>query len=266
MELNSDVWSKITEFLAIQCENETKSKKGDVWLEYGRLFKDLRRISKRCRSGVIAYQGKLLKVWFNQHFHRSLDKVNRRIHDYGKILSIHLSQLNYPNNVPCPYRFGCLFSFKKYNVKPFTSLYTKNIVNTVSIQKRRDFWSKLFPDVPEPQQTFPQLPRGETYEGNVIFDTLLSGIRCQEHHIDIQSEVHISTRYDNGKRHGPTVIHFPQRDITYIFIYEIDILMISAKKRSQGIRFYVHGTPKDPLVLSYTRSLQSSLGSVLSSL
>ena len=254
MELNSDIWDKITSFLAKITENEANAKKLHIWDEFGRLFRDLRRISKKARTGVISYQRRILNVWFDPQYTAPLDKSNIRSFSYGNVLDIVHTQVNYPNGIVCPYRFRSVFQLKKHNISTFSSGFTTYIVNSEHKQRREDIWSKLFPNVDDPLTSSQSLSLPDRFP-----DHLLEGIIITFCYVDTPNEVNIFTRSQGGKRHGPSIIHFPKKEITYIFIYDQNSLIVSAKKKSQSFRFHLHTMSEDSSIQSYTRALYASL-------
>ena len=252
MELNSDIWTKITEFLVIRCENETKD--CDVWIEYGHLFKDLKRISKRARSGVIAYQRGVLHTWFFNHYPRSLDRTSTRKLTYGKSLNIQFSQVNYPNGFSCPYRLYFCVNFRKHMINSLNVVFTKDRVISELGNTCDNFLSKLFPDVDDTRKRV-----RATSTSTSILSGLLSSRLSTKGYVDTPEEIHLFLDFHNGERYGPSVIHFPQKGITYIFIYEHDKLIVSTKTCGKQFKFHVHESSEDPLILSYIRGLRSSL-------
>ena len=258
MDFHADIWCKIAEFLAIQCVLETIDRKSNLRLSY--LFKDLRRISKRCRSGTIAYQRILLDRWFLPRYTRSVDTANRRVYEYGKIMKLVISQVKYPNNILHQHRLHCSYNIKKYGIQDFQlSAHDDTLTYAPKMNSEREgrnLWSKLFPGVIEHTVS--------KEEPVCIFDRIFKRFRRATRYIDTLNEINIRYGFHCGKRHYPTVIHFPKRDVTYIFIYEHDKLVVSAKRKPQKYRFQVHQIPEDPVILSYARALQSSLSSILS--
>ena len=259
MELNSDVWSKIVEFLTLEIEREAKLKNANVWFEYGRLFKDLRRISKRVRIGAIVHQRKLLTEWFDPHHTESIDTSYHRVYDYCKIMNTDVTYVKYPNGVQCPHRFRTHFTLKKHDDKAFVIVakYVTNYRSTYEQQEQTTLWAKLFPNIEYPQP----VDFYQNYEDSKIsnLDRLLSQNPNVIFSTGTPDEFHISVRFRDGKRYGPSTIHFPKKEITYIFIYEDDTLVVSAKKMSERFRLHIHKTSKDSLIQSYVRALKSSL-------
>lgn len=257
MELNSDIWSKITEFLASETEREAKRKNIDVWTEYGRLFKDLRRISKKARRGVIAQQRELLKIWFKANNMR-LTNVHYRKYTYKRILDITIFHVKYPNGTNCPHRYCIAYDIKKYGRQCVRSIFTVGVRFAEVEKQYQDIKSKLFSNIVDTSFAASMDVTSEIMDTSTL-DRALSYDPIMQYFVDTPNEIYVSLRFRNGKRHGPSIIHFPKKDIMYVFIYEHDTLVVSAKKMSGRFRFHVHETSKDPLIQSYVQALQSSL-------
>ena len=259
MELHSDIWSKITEVLVLDIEKEAKRQCSYVWVEYGPLFKNLRRISKKARKGVIAQQRELLKRWFVPYNFWSYHRNVSRLYTYGKALKVITSLVIYPNGMTCSQRYYITYAVEKYNIQDTVGgVFEDAITHNQTRSHYEDLLSKIFPNIFDSSlATSMDAVSEETDE--LILDRFLPGTLTLSFFINTSNEIHTFLRFRCGKSHGPSIIHFPKKDIMYIFIHEHDSLVVSAKRMSGRFRFHIHQISKDPLIQSYIQALQSSL-------